>query len=216
MGSSPTRRTTTVVIEPRLPRHAPEPGSLRRRLRIDRRIPIPAGRLPRRRDALACPPECLATPKSAWIRSTQEIIARVKSAISGVAARGAGEIGRPGCVELYSNWKHWICLFPQHGAGPKHARPIRLEAWQERSILLYPGQFLAGLIHSDGCRCLNRVKGHDYPRYFFSNRSAEIRALFAWACNLVEVSCRADGPRNVSVAQRESVSILDQLVGGKH
>lgn len=144
------------------------------------------------------------------------IIARVKSAISGVAARGVGEIGRPGCVELYSNWKHWICLFPQHGAGPKHARPIRLEAWQERSILLYPGQFLAGLIHSDGCRCLNRVKGHDYPRYFFSNRSAEIRALFAWACNLVEVSCRADGPRNVSVAQRESVSILDQLVGGKH
>jgi hypothetical protein len=104
------------------------------------------------------------------------IVTRAKATISEVATRGAGEIARTGCVELYSNWKHWICLFPQDGPGPKHLRTIRLEQWQERSVLDHPGPFLAGLIHSDGCRCLNRVKGHEYPRYFFSNRSAEIRA----------------------------------------
>ena len=27
-------------------------------------------------------------------------------------------------------WKHWPCLFPQHGPGRKHERKIRLEAWQ--------------------------------------------------------------------------------------
>jgi hypothetical protein len=90
------------------------------------------------------------------------IVARVKAAISDVAARVAGEIGRTGCVELYSDWKHWICLFPQHGSGPKHLRSIELESWQKQAILEHPGQFLAGLIHSDGCRCLNRVKGHVY------------------------------------------------------
>ena len=143
------------------------------------------------------------------------IVTHAKEAISEVATRGAGEIPRTGCVELYSNWKHWICLFPQHGPGPKHLRPIRLERWQERSVRDHPGPFLAGLIHSDGCRCLNRVKGHEYPRYFFSNTSADIRGLFIWACELVSVQCRADGARNISVARRESVAILDRLVGPK-
>jgi hypothetical protein len=46
-------------------------------------------------------------------------------------------------------------------------------------------------------------------------RSAEIRGLFAWACELVSVHCRADGPWNISVARRESVAILDHLVGPK-
>lgn len=147
------------------------------------------------------------------------IIKRTMSAITEVADRRAGTIGRPGCIEVYSNWKHWRCLFPQHAPGLKHDRRITLTPWQWRLVVLYPDEFLAGLIHSDGCRCMNRVKGptrdYEYPRYFFSNQSADIRALFAEACTLVAVECRPDGPHQMSVARRDSVAILDRLVGPK-
>jgi hypothetical protein len=62
---------------------------------------------------------------------------------------------------------------------------------------------------------MNRVKGHAYPRYMFSNESADIRDLFAWACSLEGVACRPAGRRNVSVARREAVAIMDRLVGPK-
>jgi hypothetical protein len=143
------------------------------------------------------------------------IVARVKAAILDVAARTAGEVPRQGCVELYSNWKHWLCLFPQHGPGAKHERPIALDPWQRRLVASHPDKFLAGLIHSDGCRCINRVRGYRYARYFFSNHSADIRALFVEACEMVSVDCRPANWRNVSVARRASVEILDRLVGPK-
>jgi hypothetical protein len=143
------------------------------------------------------------------------IIERAKAAIHDVAGRSVGEVRRPGCVEVYGYWKHWVCLFPQHGPGPKHTRPVALADWQTWLSTVHPEALLAGLIHSDGCRCVNQVKGHEYPRYFFSNLSDDIRATFVWACSLVGVDCRADGPRNVSVARRDSVAILDQFVGPK-
>jgi hypothetical protein len=143
------------------------------------------------------------------------IIGRAKRAISDVAARTAGEIKRPGCVEIYSNWKHWLCLFPQHGPGPKHRRPITLEPWQVELVTGHPDEFLAGLVHSDGCRCINRVNGYEYPRYFFSNMSDDIRDMFVGACALVGVECRPAGRHNLSVARRSSVEILDRLVGPK-
>lgn len=31
----------------------------------------------------------------------------------------SGTLARPGCIEIYSSWAHWICLFPQHGPGTK-------------------------------------------------------------------------------------------------
>jgi hypothetical protein len=31
------------------------------------------------------------------------------------------------CVEVSMYSKHWPCLFPQHGPGKKHLRPIKLE-----------------------------------------------------------------------------------------
>lgn len=144
-----------------------------------------------------------------------DIIARIGHAISEVAAREAGHVGRPGCVEIYSDWKHWLCVFPQHGPGPKHERSIRLESWQEGLVRSHPGPFLAGLIHSDGCRMMNRVKTYSYARYFFTNASADIRELFVTTCARVLVETRQDGVRNISVAQRASVEILDRLVGPK-
>ena len=134
-----------------------------------------------------------------------------KASIVEVADRAAGETPRQGCVELYSDWKHWICVFPQHGPGPKHERRIALEPWQGRLVSSHPDAFLAGLIHSDGCRIVNRVKTYAYPRYFFSNVSADIRDLFVAACGLVAVDCRSAGIRNISVARRGSVDILESV-----
>lgn len=131
------------------------------------------------------------------------IIRRGRDAISDVSGRVAGATARPGCIEISSYWKHWVCVFPQHGSGPKHERPISLAAWQSAIVASHPSDFLTGLIHSDGCRCLNRVKGYVYPRYFFTNLSADIRGLFVWACHLVGVDCRPTNARNIAVSRRE-------------
>lgn len=122
---------------------------------------------------------------------------------------------RTGCAVVSSYGNHWACFFPQHGPGAKHTRTIELAPWQRRIVLAEPRQLLRGLIHSDGCRVLNRVKGRDYPRYHFSNRSDDIRAIFLWACELIGVDCRHNNRHTLSVARRKSVELLDTFVGPK-
>ena len=51
---------------------------------------------------------------------------------------------RCGVVAVYS--KQLVCLFPQHGRGAKHLRPIRLASWQTELVRKQPKQFLRGLI----------------------------------------------------------------------
>jgi hypothetical protein len=79
--------------------------------------------------------------------------------------------------------------------------------------------FLRGLIHSDGCRFTNTIrhpkKTYTYPRYNFSNRSDDIRGLFCGACDLLGIEWRVMNAWNISVARRESVACLDELVGPK-
>jgi hypothetical protein len=120
---------------------------------------------------------------------------------------------------IASYWRAWPCLFPQHGRGRKHRRTIALAVWQVAIVEVRPDQFLRGLIHSDGWRGLNRVrvKGRDYeyPRYQFSNPSADIRQLFTYACDLVGVAWRPWGTYHTSVARREAVALLDEFVGPK-
>jgi hypothetical protein len=87
----------------------------------------------------------------------------------------------PGCVVSTVSWKHWPCLFPQHGSGRKHERPIHLEDWQVQIVTALPGDFLRGLFHSDGARVANwatrTVRGgkrrYDYARWQFTNRSVD-------------------------------------------
>ena len=55
-------------------------------------------------------------------------------------------------------WRHWPCLFPQHGPGVKHHRPIVLEPWQREIVDAYPWRFLRGLIQSDGYRGMNTIQ----------------------------------------------------------
>jgi len=120
-------------------------------------------------------------------------------------------------VSAYS--KHWPCLLPQHGAGRKHERRIQLEAWQLQILDRWPWRFLRGLIHSDGCRIQNPAihprKTYWYPRYSFSNRSDDIRGLFAEYCEKVGVECRQSNRWNVSVAKRDTVALMDLHIGAK-
>jgi hypothetical protein len=112
-------------------------------------------------------------------------------------------------------------LFPQHGPGFKHSRPIRLQPWQDAIALeRHPQQFVRGLIHSDGCRSVNRVRNatgrwYDYPRYQFSNRSDDIRDLFTSACDALGIDWRQMNRFTVSVARHDSVAALDVIVGPK-
>ncbi|MFI0809798.1 transcriptional regulator [Streptomyces echinatus] len=135
---------------------------------------------------------------------------------------------REGCVDVMSFTKHWVCLFPQHGPGKKHERPIVLEPWQQVIVDAHPWEFVRGLIHSDGCRITNwttRVvagerKRYEYPRYFFTNKSDDIRGLYTGTLDKLGVEwtyCTRDGiPYNVSVAKKASVALMDAHVGPKH
>ena len=59
--------------------------------------------------------------------------------------------------------------------GKKHERRIELTRWQQELVDLDPRPLVRGLLHSDGCRVLNRVNGTPYPRYHFTNVSADMR-----------------------------------------
>jgi hypothetical protein len=114
----------------------------------------------------------------------------------------------------------WPQLLPQHGPGRKHERRIELTGWQEEIVRAEPRLFLRGLFHADGSYFLNRVtssagRTYSYDRYFFTNKSADIKELFRWACGLVGVETRLVGLRNVSVARRSSVAVLNTFLGPK-
>lgn len=129
----------------------------------------------------------------------------------------------PGCIITTVGWKHWTCLFPQHGPGRKHERGIVLEDWQRTIVEDHPGAFLRGLFHSDGCRVDNwtrRIVGGEpkvyrYPRWQFCNASRDIRELCCWALDLVEIPWRQSNVRVISVSRREAVERLDALIGLK-
>ncbi|MGW1062330.1 hypothetical protein [Micromonospora rubida] len=114
---------------------------------------------------------------------------------------------------------HWPCLLPQHGPGKKHERPIVLADWQREIVAAHPGDFVRGLFHSDGCRVANRVTAHGrayvYPRYLFTNESADIMGLCQWALDLLGVAWRMNRRNSLSVARREAVAALDRHVGPK-
>lgn len=130
---------------------------------------------------------------------------------------------QPGCVITTVSWKHWPCLFPQHGPGRKHERPIVLEPWQRQIVEQHPAPFLRGLFHSDGCRANNWTakiiagerKRYDYPRWQFTNVSADIRELCCWALDLVDIPWRQSNAKTISVSTRAGVARLEELIGLK-
>jgi hypothetical protein len=151
------------------------------------------------------------------------IIAEVVGAMRAVMPSSLAAVQphpRHNCVEVHSYSNAWPCLFPQHGPGRKHERKIVLAPWQEAIVDREPEQLIRGLLHSDGCRVMNRVcvNGTDYayPRYFFSQVSKDIQGLFCRALEQIGIEYTfSSGGKDVSIARRESVARLDSFVGPK-
>jgi hypothetical protein len=122
-------------------------------------------------------------------------------------------------VEVGTHSRQLICLFPQHGPGPKHQRRIVLVPWQHAITSRRPDLLLRGFIHSDGCRFTNTIrhakKTYEYPRYNFSNRSDDIKGIFCEACDMLGIEWRVMNRWTISVARRASVARLDEFVGPK-
>jgi hypothetical protein len=59
---------------------------------------------------------------------------------------------------VQASYQHWLEALPQHGPGRKHKRAIVLRPWQQIILERAPHAFLRGLIHSDGCRTVNRFR----------------------------------------------------------
>jgi hypothetical protein len=173
--------------------------------------------LPRRWLHLARPTGVQAADRSGC--SVPLLINLAKHAIARVRT-GNGKVGtvkKVACVEIYGYWTHWPCLFPQHGPGRKHLREIVLTPWQTEIVDTYPRQMIRGLIHSDGCRTINRVWNgrYTYPRYFFTNNSDDILQIFRDTCNRVGIGNRNSKPNTISVAKRQDLATLDRFIGPK-
>jgi hypothetical protein len=110
------------------------------------------------------------------------------------------------------------------GPGPKHLRSIALDPWQQSIVAAVPEKFARGLFHSDGCRFINRVRRpladgdrwYEYPRYMFTNESADILALCGETLDRLGVAWRYSRRNTISVARREAVARLDEFVGRKY
>jgi transcriptional regulator with XRE-family HTH domain len=120
--------------------------------------------------------------------------------------------------------RFWLDLFPQHGPGRKHERKIELVDWQLEITHEFTREFLRGLIHSDGSRCINRFSTklpsgrtgrYEYPRYFFTNYSEDIRRIFCDHCELLGIRWTRSSWKNISVSHRDSLALLDEFVGPK-
>jgi hypothetical protein len=152
------------------------------------------------------------------------IVNDVEGAIRGLRPdRKVFRVRAPGVIVVHSNWKHWPCLFPQHGPSRKHERPIVLESWQQEVVDAFPGDFLRGLFHSDGCRANNwtsrlvagEVRRYDYPRWHFTNNSSDIRGLCCSALDSVDIPWRQSNWKTISVSTSAGVARLDDLIGPK-
>ncbi|MFE5630554.1 transcriptional regulator [Streptomyces sp. NPDC056463] len=157
------------------------------------------------------------------------LIETCREAIMAVRPKGSVcVLQKQGCVMVTSYGRHWTCLFPQHGPGKKHERRIALESWQQAIVDAHPWAFIRGLIHSDGCRIVNwtekiiggRMKRYEYPRYFFTNSSADILGLLTATLDRVGVEWKPANQsrvaQNISVARRASVALMDLHIGAKH
>jgi hypothetical protein len=109
-------------------------------------------------------------------------------------------------VNVQGSNKLWLRAFPNHGPGRKHERPIVLEPWQQRIVDRHTGEFIRGLIHSDGCRTTNRftTPSAEWPR-------SRVRL---WSLLLLEP---LDGhPRPVLPRLRSARRSLDAVQPAQH
>ncbi len=149
----------------------------------------------------------------------------IDAVMPGQRAHIAPQNGNYVIVELYS--KHWPCVFPQHGPGRKHLRPIVLEPWQQAHVDAATEDFVRGLIHSDGCRVVANDRGVASVRYHFTNHSTDIRNLFCAALDKLGIPCNQNSrymiaeliPRSLRscppIYRKAATARLDEFIGPK-
>ena len=151
------------------------------------------------------------------VADVSDLIRRVRPGVA------VFHVSAPGVTVVQAHWKHWPCLFPQHGPGRKHERPIVLEPWQRAVVDDHPGDLLRGLFHSDGARVANWAtrlvagerRRYDYPRWMFVNRSEDILGICTDALDAVDIGWRRPRATCVAVSRRDDVRRLDALIGPK-
>jgi hypothetical protein len=148
---------------------------------------------------------------------------KIREAVGIEARKSLRLTGNRESIRVVAGSPLWPAAFPQHGPGKKHERRIVLTSWQERIVDQHPRKFLRGLIHSDGSRTLNRVtvnlldgpREYTYARYFFTNLSDDIRGLFCATCDRLGARWTRSSHKNISIASRQSVEMLDSFIGPK-
>ncbi|SIO85424.1 helix-turn-helix domain-containing protein [Nocardiopsis sp. JB363] len=163
-----------------------------------------------------------------------QLISYCQAAIEAVFPVKACTVDRSGCTAIKACSKHWTCILPQHGPGKKHERPMVLEPWQQRIVDEHPEALIRGLIHSDGCRVVNRIRKkcpageveyYEYPRYHFTNTSKGIidictrtldRLGIAWKIHVNKLEPVHRDTHVVSISRKEAVARMDAFVGPKH
>ncbi|OBH59300.1 hypothetical protein A5685_03770 [Mycobacterium colombiense] len=166
---------------------------------------------------------CISRDRRIWrLRVTLDkaypgIIDRCRGAIDTLMPGQLASIHRQptGCVVVSLYSKHWPCLFPQHGPGRKHLRPIRLEPWQQALVEQATEEFVRGLIESDGCRVVANDRGVRSVRYHFSNRSDDIRGLFTAALDHLGIPWTRSSRYVIAIYRKAAVARLDEFVGPK-
>jgi hypothetical protein len=154
-----------------------------------------------------------------WPKLSDECVEAVRRVVPNRVNRNPGV----GCHYVTAYSRHWPHLFPQHGTGPKHWRRIALQAWQQQIVDEHPGRVLRGLFHSDGWRGTNvihrtvagQVCAYRYPRYLFSNQSADIMRICQDALDQLKIAWRMNNTFSLSVARRDAVAALDLYIGPK-
>jgi hypothetical protein len=151
-----------------------------------------------------------------------QIILATRAAITAVVPETScwvSERPRARWVNVCSCSRWWPVLLPQHGSGRKHERRIVLTRWQRAITTAHPDRLLRGLIHSDGCRFIanQRVGGrtYRYPRYSFSNRSEDIKAIFCEHLDLLGIRWTRPNACDIAIDRRSEVAKLDSFVGPK-
>jgi Homeodomain-like domain len=123
------------------------------------------------------------------------------------------------CVAVSTHSILWPQLLPQHGPGRKHLRPIRLGAWQQRITEREPRALVRGLIHSDGSRYVavvrRRGRMYRYDRYSFANRSDDIKAIFCAHLDLLGIRWTRPNEKDIAIARKADVALLDAFIGPK-
>jgi hypothetical protein len=144
------------------------------------------------------------------------IINRCQESLSSVfPTNSVTVINRPTWVYVSCFSKELPLFFPQHDSGKKHERSIILENWQQKIVDLFPLEFFRGLYHSDGSRSRNVVNGKNYSRYFFCNKSDDIRQLFIASVDKLGLQWTQTNEINIAISRREDVAWLDEHVGAK-